>query len=200
MRIRSVMLATGGVLLAASLAMAQGPPPGFREGPPESPDDFAARMLNFDKDKDGTLTRSEINDERLNRLFDRADADKDGFVTKAELAALATRELANDRNGPPGFGPPPGGFGGPPGGGPGGFMGMPRPGEVLPPMLQQVLRLSPEQRDQVEALQKEVDSKLASILSEDQRKQLQQMRNRRPGGGRPPGGPGGPPPGGQPTR
>ena len=46
-------------------------------------------MMAFDKDKDGKLTKAEVSDERLHRLFDRADADKDGFVTKQELTALA---------------------------------------------------------------------------------------------------------------
>jgi hypothetical protein len=196
MRIWSGLLATLGALFAASVAMAQpGPPPGFREGPPETADEFAARMLKFDKDKDGKLTKAEIGDERLFRLFDRADADKDGVVTKAELTALATKEMANDRNGPGGFGPPGG-----PGGPPGMFgMGPPRPGVILAPPLRRELKLSAEQEKQLDELQKEVDARLDKILTDAQRKQLQDMRRRGPGG--PPGGPGGPgrrPPGGRP--
>jgi hypothetical protein len=66
-------------------------------------------------------------------------------------------------------------------------------------MLRDRLDLTAEQSQQVDALQKDVDAKLAKILSADQMKQLQEMRNRGPGGfGPPPGGfgPGGPPPGG----
>ncbi len=176
-----------GLLLVAPIATAQRP-----GGPGDGNDDLAARMMAFDADKDGKLTRAEVTDARLLGLFDRADADKDGTVTQAELTALAARE----RGTPRGFG------------GPGGMMGgPPRPGEVLPPMLQQRLRLSPEQKAQLAELQKEVDARLAKILDDEQRAQLEQMRNRGPGrppggrggpGGPPPGGPGGPPPDGPP--
>jgi hypothetical protein len=95
--------------------------------------------------------------------------------------------------GPGGFGfPPPGGFGGP------GFFGGPLPlGQVLPPPVQDMLGLAPEQREQVEALQKTVDGRLDKILTDPQRQQLKQMRE---GFGPPgfggPGGPGGFGPGG----
>src|SRR5262249_57873042 len=86
------------------------------------------------------------------------------------------------------------GPGGRPGGrGPG---GPPQPGQVLPPFVQEALRLTDEQKKQVAALQQEVDARLAKILTEDQQKQLKEMRppGGRPGfgGGRGPGGPGGP--------
>src|SRR6476646_8405830 len=102
MRIPAGILLGCWLVTAAPLALAQGPP-GLREGPPESADEFVARMLEFDKDKDGKLTKREIGDERLHRLFDRADADKDGVATREELAALAARE-ADDRGDRPGFG------------------------------------------------------------------------------------------------
>jgi len=145
-----------GLLLVAPIATAQRP-----GGPGDGNDDLAARMMAFDADKDGKLTRAEVTDARLLGLFDRADADKDGTVTQAELTALAARERGTPR-----------GFGGPGGpGGPGGMMmgGPPRPGEVLPPMFQQRLRLSPEQKAQVAELQKEVDARLAKILDDEQR-------------------------------
>ncbi len=141
------------------------------------------RMMAFDANKDGKLTRDEVTDERLQRLFDRADADHDGTVTRKELTAMAAREPAGGRGG---FGP----------GGPG---GPPRPGEVLPSFLRDRLEVTPEQSKQLEALQKDVDTRLAQILTADQKQQLEEMRNRGPGGfGPPPGGfgPGGPPPGG----
>jgi len=94
------------------------------------------RMLAFDANGDGQLTLEEITDGRLHRLFGRADTDRDGTVTKAELTAVAAAITAEFPNagrrggpggpgrGPRGFGgPPPGGPGGPPPGGPGG----PRP-------------------------------------------------------------------------
>ena len=156
----------------------------------------------YDANKDDKLTKSEITDDRLKRLFDLADADKDGTVTKAELTALEAKESASFRGGPGGFGPP----GGP--GGPGGpMMGPPRPGEILPSFLRRALDLTADQNAQLDELQKDVDSRLAKILTDSQKKTLDQMRRRGPGGpggfgppggrrgpGPGPGGPGGPPP------
>jgi hypothetical protein len=88
-----------------------------------------------------------------------------------------------------------GGFGG--GGGGGGFGGFPQPGQIMAPFLQQQLKLTDEQKKQLEDLQKEVDGKLDKLLTDDQRKQLKDMRE---GGGRGGfggrgGARGGPPPG-----
>ena len=195
MKSHAGLLLLGGLVAGASTACAQ-PPGDFGGRAPESPETFVSRMLAFDKNGDGKLTKSELTDTRLQRLFDRADADKDGVVTREELTALATKERSNDDGfpggGPGGFGPPGGGPGGP-----GGFGGPPRPGEVLPPMARRALQLSEEQTQQLDALQKEVDDRLAKILSEAQRKTLAELRNRGPmGPGGPGGGPGGPPPGG----
>jgi spore coat protein CotH len=91
--------------------------------------------------------------------------------------------------------------GGPGFGGPGGLiMRIPNPGEVLPPPLQEMLQLTAAQKKQLAEIQKEVDGKLEKLLTEEQRKQLKEMRERGPGfpGGGPmaiPFGPGGPPPG-----
>jgi hypothetical protein len=205
MRMISGMILSAAFLIAASAALAQRPGGGPGAPRKSTAADLVARMMAFDADKDGKLTKDEVTDERLHRLFDRADADKDGIVTKNELTALATKEAPKARGGrpgfgspgggPPGFGPPgggPPGFG-PPDGGPAGFMMRPpRPGEVLPAMLQQRLGLTAEQKKQVDALQKEVDAKLENILNDEQKAQLKQMRERGPGGFGPPGGPGGP--------
>jgi hypothetical protein len=197
------------LLIAASLATAQGPGRGEqrdRQNPGDS-DDLVTRMMAFDKNKDGKLTMAEVTDERLHRLVERADTDKDGFVTKAELSALAAREqISNRGGGPGGFDPLRAGPGGP--GGPRMMGGMPRPGEILPGMLRQRLNLTASQEKQVAELQKEVDARLDKILTAEQRDQLKTMRERGPGGfgfGPPPGGgpggrgrggPGGGPPGG----
>src|SRR5262249_32803502 len=87
-----------------------------------------------------------------------------------------------------GFGPGgPGGLGGPGGrGGPGGFAGPPQPGQIMAPFLQDALRLTAEQKKQMEELQKEVDAKVAKILTDAQKKQMKDMQQ---GFGR--GGPGG---------
>lgn len=197
MRIYSLKLIALGALLSP-VALAQGP--GERRG--GDSDALIARIMTFDKNKDGKLTRAEVTDERLGSLFDRADADKDGVVTKAELKALFSQEGSRFRGGEPGR--PPGGFGpggpggpGRPGFGPGGpdgpggrrFGGPPRPGQILPGFLQDALNLTDQQKKDIEQLQKEVDSRLGRILTAEQKKQLSQFRGRGLGG---PGGPGGP--------
>jgi hypothetical protein len=201
MRTVTGALLGGAFLLLAAFTAAQPPAGGKGGGKREDSkaggaDAFVARMMAFDKNKDGKLTKDEVTDERLHPLFDRADTNKDGVVTKEELIALYAKEGAmlgaGGRGGPPGDGP--GGFG-PPGGpgGPGG-RGGPQPGQVLPAFLQEMLGLTDDQKKQVSEVQKMVDDKLATILTADQKKQLQEMRTRGPGG------PGGPPPDGPPPQ
>ena len=105
---------------------------------------------------------------------------------------------AGGPNGPGGPGGPsgPGGPGGPgrangPGGpgGPGRGDGSPL-GQVLPPFVQNLLGLTPEQRKRVSDLQKSVDSQVAQILNAQQAKQLKELRDRPPPGGAPGFGPG----------
>jgi hypothetical protein len=192
-------------LVFTSRAAAQ--PPAASAGKDYSQSPYVTRMMAFDKKHDGKLTRDEITDRRLLRLFDEADANKDGIVTKEELMALAAKKEAdsgsNDRGGPDeSDGPGAGGPGGPrdsgPGrggngpGGPRGRGGPPQPGQILSGRLQDSLKLTDDQKAQLAALQKEVDEKLAKILTEDQQKQLKEMRDRGPGG-RGPGAPPGPP-------
>jgi hypothetical protein len=195
-----LLIVLGGLLVAASSAAAQpppGPPPGGGrgEGPPlpaATADGFVARMMRFDDNQDGKLARDEVKDPRLQALFDRADADKSGEVTKEELTALFAREGAN--LGPGGRGGPGGGPGGPFGPGPGGrgMGGPPQPGQVLSMGLQDRLGLTDDQKARVAELQKEVDARLDKILTVEQKEQLKEMRSRGPGGfGPPPGGPGG---------
>src|SRR5437773_2515272 len=52
---------------------------------------IVTRMMAFNKKGDGKLTKEEVTDERLHRLFDLADTDKDGVVTREELMALAAK-------------------------------------------------------------------------------------------------------------
>jgi hypothetical protein len=91
-----------------------------------------------------------------------------------------------------------GGFG-PPGGRPGGFGGPPQPGQILSSFLQDMLKLTSDQKKQLAAVQKDVDGRLDKLLTDEQKKQLKDMRvGFGPGGFGPPGGfvgfgpPGGP--------
>jgi Spy/CpxP family protein refolding chaperone len=86
-------------------------------------------------------------------------------------------------------------------GGPGGPFEPPRPGQIVPGFLQDRLNLTPEQKKQLEDLQKEVDAKMEKILTPEQRKMMQETRGGfggfpgPGGGGFGPGGFGGPGPG-----
>jgi len=161
---------------------------------------LVGRMMRFDADQDGKLTRDEVTDERSLATFDRADTNEDGTVTKAELSSLAAKERSNVRgNNRAGRGRFGDGFaeGGPGGMGPGGP--PPKPGEVLPQMIQNHLKLTSDQKSQIKDLQNEVDARLAKILTDQQKAQLEEIQSHGPpGGGPPPGrfGDGGPPPGG----
>ncbi len=92
------------------------------------------------------------------------------------------------------------GMGGGPGGGrggPGGFM-MPLapPGTLLPGPMQDELKLTDAQKKDLDKLQKDTEEKLLALMTDDQKKQWKEMKDRFPGGGGFPGGPGGGFPGG----
>lgn len=161
---------------------------------------FVKKMMAFDKNNDGKLTKEEITDERLQRVFDRADTNKDGVVTKEELMALASQEAdpanaggegsrGEGREGRGGFGSErregrEGGEGMRRGG-----MVRGQPGQIMPPFMQENLKLTNDQKKQFADLQKEVDTKVEGLLTEEQKTQLKALRARMQGG---PGGPGGP--------
>src|SRR5437868_13131165 len=95
---------------------AQPPAPKRGDGPAKgkqkdySNSSIVKKMMAFDKNGDGKLTKDEVTDPRLHRLFDRADVNKDGVVTKDELMALAAKldgdaGPGDDRRGPGGRGP-----------------------------------------------------------------------------------------------
>jgi hypothetical protein len=84
-------------------------------GGPRRPgvDDVVDRIMSFDKNKDGKVTKDEL-PERLQYLVEKGDTNKDGALDRDEIRKLAG-ELANDRSlfggGRPGRGRP----GAPPG-------------------------------------------------------------------------------------
>lgn len=77
----------------------------------------------------------------------------------------------------------PGAEGGRPGG-PGGRGGMMAPGQLFPPFLVEQLKLTDDQKAELAKLQKETEAKLDKMLTDDQRKQLKEMKERGPGGDR----------------
>jgi hypothetical protein len=165
-----------------------------------SVDQIVERIMSFDKNKDGKITKDEL-PERMQGLIARGDTNKDGALDKDEVKKLAT-ELARDgsfgdfdgRGGPGGrFGPGArgrggrGGFGGPPDG----F----RPGGG-PERALEGLNLSEKKRDQAEAavrahreeVRKLTDLaragllvKMQEILTKDEAKKFKEAVDRRPG-------------------
>lgn len=113
-----------------------------------------------------------------------------GLASGTVLLLMVSTASAQTQGSPPG---------GTPGGPPGGFKGFdfPQPGQILSAFIQDQLKLSPEQKKQIAELQKDVDAKLTSMLTPEQKKSMQNMRPGKGGFG-PPGGKGGfgPPPGG----
>lgn len=118
MRKLTAALLAGMCLSAAAPSFGQPPPRGNRSL--VDANTLVARMMKLDADQNGQLSQGELKDERLRPLFAAADANHDGVLTRAELAAyftdqLAAAEGARRNRRPPG--PPPGeGFPGGPGG------------------------------------------------------------------------------------
>ena len=171
-------------VLAFSISLAEAQPGGGKKekggkGSTETVDEFVKKLMAFNKGKDGKLTKEELTDKRLHALFDRADANKDGVVTREELEALFTKETVvggGDKGDKGDKGK--GGFGDKKGKGP---KGGPQPGVVLPAFVQDALDLTDAQRKQVADLQKDVDARLDKILTDEQRAQLRAMREKGPG-------------------
>ncbi len=126
----------------------------------------------------GMLNLSDAQRKDLDALQKTVDGTLDQVLTEQQKKTLASRSAP----------------------GPGGFAGMPAPGQIMSVSTQVVLKPTPEQKAQLTDLQKQVDTKLEALLTADQKKQLKDMRADflRGGAGGPggPGGPGGgPPPG-----
>ncbi|MHB1557575.1 MAG: aryl-sulfate sulfotransferase [Isosphaeraceae bacterium] len=146
-----------------------GPGPGHRPGEVLSVPEQDRLKLTDDQKKDVLVLQRSV-DGRFERL-----------LTAAQRHQIKTVFAPH--------GPPPGG----PGSGPG---DSPQPGKLFSATQQDALKLSAEQKSRLEAMQKEIDARFETLLTEDQKKQLQAMRQQRPpgpGGPGPNGPPGGPP-------
>jgi hypothetical protein len=89
--------------------------------------------------------------------------------TEADLEKLLTDEQRQQLKKPPsGFGP--GGPGGPPG-----AAGAPRTVQILPAFLRPRLKLTDDQKKQLDALQKQVEDKVNQALSAEQKKELKEV-------------------------
>jgi hypothetical protein len=92
---RLLVPALTAALALAGAAVAQPPEPrqvplrGPDQPAPISVEDVVARLMAFDKNKDGKLTRDEL-PERMHRLIALGDTNKDGALDKDEIKKLAT--------------------------------------------------------------------------------------------------------------
>ncbi|QDS97871.1 EF-hand domain-containing protein [Adhaeretor mobilis] len=132
--------------------------------------------------------------EMIMELFQQADADGNGSVTRAELTTAMQSGERRGRGGPPSQqggqargerrgrgGQLPRGEDGVdrprPEHGEGGHRGPPpQTGQVLPEMIAETLNLDEKQTRQLAALQADVDKRLAAILTDEQQEQLQNAR------------------------
>src|SRR5436190_5086986 len=63
-------------------------------------------------------------------------------------------------------------------GGFGGGFGRMEVGQIMPAFMQNMLKMTDEQKKDLEALQKDVDAKLDKILTDDQKKQLKDLKEK----------------------
>jgi Spy/CpxP family protein refolding chaperone len=145
-------------------------------------DDLVERVMRFDKNKDGLVTREEL-PERMHYLIEQGDLNKDGALDREELKKLAAKLAAEGPADPPPPPPPP-------------PDGPPPPrfelGRVLPPFARDELNLTKSQEEEIARLEKDVKARLSKILTDEQKKRLENLRPPRPRGDRPDG-PGRPP-------
>jgi hypothetical protein len=169
--------------------------PGGRGGRGLTEDQIVERIMSFDKNGDGKITKDEL-PERMQDLIAKGDTNKDGALDKEEIKKLAAT-LAREGF-PAGFGGR-GGPGGPGGRGPGGRGG---PGGGFGPaggIEQRALddvKLSDKTREQAETILKahqenvrklmdlpraDLLVKMQGILSESEYKQFKEATDRPPG-------------------
>jgi hypothetical protein len=157
-----------------------------------SVDEIVERILSFDKNKDGKVSKEEL-PERMQDLITKGDTNKDGALDKEEIKNLAT-ELAREGRFGGFFGAP-----GPGGGFAGGFRGRGPagpfpPGNVAERALSD-LRLTDKQKEAAEtAVKTHQDTvrkltelaradlllKMKEVLSEDEWKRFQAVVDREP--------------------
>jgi hypothetical protein len=177
-----------------------GPGPGRGPGGRLGVDAIVERILSFDKDQDGKVTKDEL-PERMQNLIERGDTNKDGALDKDEIrklaAELAREELARGGRGRGGRGGP-GARGGP---------GIGFPPRVIERAVDD-LKLSGEKKDKAvtavkanqESLRKMTELaradlllKMDELLGEEDYKRFKAALDRQPNFGEPPFGRGGPP-------
>jgi hypothetical protein len=165
------------LMAALVLAGATGAqPPDQKPAPPRrlvqpaaSVDDMVERIVAFDKNKDGKLTKDEL-PERMHDLFTRGDTNKDGALDKDEI-----RNLASTPGGLPPAGPGTPVFAGP---GPGATIGFGAGGPV-PDRLEGVvddLKLSGKTKDHALAVVKAHEENVRKLMNQARADMLEKMK------------------------
>ncbi len=158
--------------------------PGGERGAPQPPPPHPI-VEGLDANKDGIISADEIKNavESLKKL----DKNQDGKLSEDELRPMLPGGGPGGRGtsgpaGPRGERGGPGGPAGPAGSGLGGGENRGRltPGQVLPTPLKEQLKLSADQESQLNELESEVRGRLDKILTADQKRQLDEMRERGP--------------------
>jgi hypothetical protein len=176
------------VLIGATVAQSpdprQPPLPGLVQPPPISVDDIVGRIMAFDKNKDGKVTRDEL-PERMHGLIVRGDTNKDGALDRDEIRKLASTPAGL---GPVGFGvqgrvgPGPDGpvgkfrVGPGPGGPVGGFRVGPGVGPGDIEGVVDDLKLSDKKRDCAQAAVKAHQESVRKMMDQARAELLQKMK------------------------
>jgi hypothetical protein len=88
-------LVLAGMAVAQPPDRKQEPPRGLSQVLPDQPnpisvDDIVERIMSFDKNKDGKVTKDEL-PERMHHLIEQGDTNKDGALDRDEVKKLAAR-------------------------------------------------------------------------------------------------------------
>jgi hypothetical protein len=154
---------------------------GFAGGRGLTADQIVERIMSFDRNGDGKITKDEL-PERMQDLIARGDTNKDGALDKDEIKKLAA-DMARDRSFPGFAGRGAGGGGFFPGAG-GGFGGAAGIGGVAgfgPAGAERALadlKLSDKQKEEkAEAVVKAHQEKVRKLLEESRAELLKQMKD-----------------------
>ncbi len=173
-------LFAGFVLAGPSLAQPPGQKKGFSQGPAQpariSVEDVIERIMAFDKNKDGKVTRDEL-PERMHHLIKLGDTNKDGALDRSEIRTLATKLAAA----PEGFGGGPVRIGVGPGPGSGARGGFAVSGAIRfgPDAVEGVvddLKLSGKKKDQALAAVKAHQEHVRKLMDQARADLLQKMK------------------------
>jgi hypothetical protein len=179
MRSIGLWLASGltAALVLAGAAVAQppdpkqGPPPGLVQPARISVEDIVERIMAFDKNKDGKVTKDEL-PERMHDLIARGDTNKDGALDREEIKKLATAPGGFRTRGGFGFG-----IEGPGPGAPGLFGPGPRvPGPAGIEGVVDDLKLSGKKKDQALAAVKAHQENVRKLMDQSRAELLQKMK------------------------